>query len=74
MLYEVITVCPVAALHKTPEGPVVYDASRCIGCRYCMIGCPFGVPKYEWQSPLPTVKKCILCYEKRLMEGRNNFV
>jgi len=64
------SVCPVKALHKTPEGPVVYDASRCIGCRYCMLGCPFGVPKYEWGSTLPKVRKCILCAEKRLAEGR----
>ena len=65
-----VSVCPVGALHKTPEGPVVYDASRCIGCRYCMIGCPFGIPKYEWDSPIPKVQKCILCFEKRLKEGR----
>ena len=38
------SVCPVSALHKTAEGPVVYDASKCMGCRYCMLACPFGVP------------------------------
>ena len=59
------SVCPVAALHKTPEGPVVYDADRCIGCRYCMVGCPFGVPKYEWSSNLPKVKKCLFCFERQ---------
>jgi formate dehydrogenase iron-sulfur subunit len=64
------SVCPVGALHKSPEGPVVYDADRCIGCRYCMVGCPFGVPKYEWSSALPTVKKCQMCYQARLAEGR----
>jgi len=63
------TVCPVGALHKTPEGPVVYDESRCIGCRYCMIGCPFGIPRYEWDEPRPRVQKCILCFEKRLAVG-----
>src|SRR5262249_5255816 len=41
------SVCPVAALRKTPQGPVIYEASRCMGCRYCMVACPFGVPKYE---------------------------
>jgi formate dehydrogenase iron-sulfur subunit len=64
------SVCPVGALHKTPAGPVVYDADKCIGCRYCMIGCPFGVPKYEWESPLPTVKKCLFCFENRVAQGR----
>ena len=63
------SVCPVGALSKSAEGPVVYDASRCIGCRYCMVGCPFGVPKYEWDSALPTVKKCQFCWERQA-EGR----
>lgn len=58
------SVCPVGALHKTKEGPVVYDASKCMGCRYCMLGCPFGIPKYEWSKAIPTVKKCILCSER----------
>ncbi|MGQ9836060.1 MAG: 4Fe-4S dicluster domain-containing protein [Thermoanaerobaculaceae bacterium] len=53
--------CPVAALRKTPEGPVVYDPSRCMGCRYCMVACPFGVPTYEWDSPVPRVRKCEMC-------------
>jgi formate dehydrogenase iron-sulfur subunit len=64
-----VSVCPVAALRKTPEGPVVYDETRCFGCRYCMVGCPFGIPKYEWHEPLPRVRKCIMCFEKRLKEG-----
>ncbi len=51
------SVCPVGALEKTKLGPVVYDASKCMGCRYCMIGCPFGIPKYEWSKAIPTVKK-----------------
>jgi formate dehydrogenase iron-sulfur subunit len=60
----------VGALQKTPEGPVIYDATRCIGCRYCMIGCPFGIPRYEWDEALPTVQKCTMCFERRLKEGR----
>ncbi len=62
------SVCPVAALHKTPEGPVSYRAERCMGCRYCMVACPFGVPKYEWDKPVPLVRKCILC-DHRLAKG-----
>jgi len=65
-----VSVCPVAALRKTPEGPVVYDADRCMGCRYCMVACPFSVPKYEWASTSPRVQKCILCFEKRLKDGK----
>jgi formate dehydrogenase iron-sulfur subunit len=65
-----VSVCPVTALQKTPEGPVIYDASRCIGCRYCMLACPFGVPTYQWDNPLPKVQKCIMCYDKRVKEGK----
>lgn len=52
--------CPVAALHKTDAGPVVYDADRCIGCRYCLLACPYGVPRYEWFDRMPRVRKCNL--------------
>ena len=55
------SVCPVGALHKTAAGPVVYDADKCMGCRYCMMACPFSVPRYEWKSLLPKVKKCTMC-------------
>jgi formate dehydrogenase iron-sulfur subunit len=57
-----VSVCPVGALIQTPEGPVVYDKSLCMGCRYCMLGCPYGIPHYEWSSVAPSVRKCILCY------------
>jgi len=55
------SVCPVGALHKTAAGPVVYDAEKCMGCRYCMMACPFSVPRYEWKALLPKVKKCTMC-------------
>lgn len=56
--------CPVGAFHKTKEGPVVYDVWKCIGCRYCMVACAFGQPKYEWGSLNPRVQKCIMCPDR----------
>jgi formate dehydrogenase iron-sulfur subunit len=56
-----VSVCPVGALRKTVTGPVVYEADRCMGCRYCMMACPFGIPRYEWKLTLPKVKKCNMC-------------
>jgi len=56
--------CPVGALHTTATGAVVYDSDKCLGCRYCMMACPFGIPRYDWDEPVPYIRKCILCYEK----------
>jgi len=58
------SVCPVGALKKTSAGPVTYDADKCMGCRYCMIACPFSVPKYEWNKLAPKVRKCTLCADR----------
>jgi formate dehydrogenase iron-sulfur subunit len=55
------SVCPVGALRKTAAGPVIYEEDRCMGCRYCMMACPFGIPRYEWKAALPKVKKCTMC-------------
>jgi formate dehydrogenase iron-sulfur subunit len=60
--------CPVGAFRKTPLGPVTYDEGRCLGCRYCMLACPFGVPRYEWSKAAPAVRKCDMCAE-RLEKG-----
>lgn len=57
-----VTACPVGALHKTNEGAVVYDSDKCLGCRYCMMACPYGIPRYDWDEPVPFIRKCILCY------------
>jgi formate dehydrogenase iron-sulfur subunit len=64
-----VSACPVGALHKTERGPVTYDATRCLGCRYCMVACPFNIPTYEWSEPVPAVRKCDMCMERQL-EGR----
>ena len=64
------SVCPVAALRKTAEGAVTYDETKCIGCRYCMMACPFGIPRYEWSKAVPRVRKCILCHEAATRHGK----
>ena len=56
--------CPVTAMTKTAEGPVVYDESKCLGCRYCMWACPFGVPTAEWDSLAPKIRKCTECNQR----------
>jgi len=54
--------CPFNALHKEPEqGIVAWDSTRCIGCRYCEVACPFEIPKFEWQAFNPKIVKCELC-------------
>lgn len=65
-----VSACPVSALQKTAIGPVIYQEERCMGCRYCMVVCPFQVPAYEWSSRLPQVRKCDMCYQ-RLVEGKS---
>ena len=57
-----VSACLVGALQKTSEGPVIYDDKLCMGCRYCMVACPYGVPRYEWDEAAPYVRKCELCY------------
>jgi formate dehydrogenase iron-sulfur subunit len=62
------SVCPVSALTKSADGPVVYNYDRCIGCRYCMLACPFQIPTFEWESTQPWVQKCSFCSE-RIKDG-----
>lgn len=58
-----VSVCPVNALQKTDIGAIVYDSNKCLGCRYCMMACPYGIPRYDWDKLIPYVRKCILCYD-----------
>lgn len=58
------TACPTQALLKTEEGPVIWRADKCMGCRFCMISCPFEMPKFEYDSPIPKIQKCRMCFEK----------
>lgn len=62
--------CFVSAFTKTPEGAVIYDPSVCVGCRYCLLACPFNVPAFEYDDALkPKVMKCTMCHP-RLVEGK----
>ena len=57
--------CFVRAFSKTESGAVTYDSSVCVGCRYCMIACPFEIPTYEYDNAFtPQVMKCTMCYPR----------
>lgn len=60
--------CLVRAMTKTDKGPVNWEAN-CIGCRYCMVACPFDIPKFEYNTPTPKIQKCTFCWEKRVSRG-----
>jgi formate dehydrogenase iron-sulfur subunit len=61
--------CLVNAMLKTKEGPVTWNGDKCMGCRFCMISCPFDIPKFEYYGWNPRIQKCNMCYE-RLLEGK----
>jgi formate dehydrogenase iron-sulfur subunit len=56
--------CPTTALARQPDGPVTYEANKCIGCRYCIWACPWGVPTAEWDSLAPKIQKCTHCADR----------
>ena len=60
--------CLTKAMVKTDEGPVIWREDKCMGCRSCMIACPFDIPKFEYQSANPKIQKCRMCFEK-MQEG-----
>jgi Fe-S-cluster-containing dehydrogenase component len=65
------TVCPCQAFEKTPEGPVLYHAELCMGCRYCVMACPYYALAYEYSDPMtPKVMRCTMCYDL-IREGKN---
>jgi len=60
-----VEACIVGALEKRPDGPVTYDDRKCIGCRYCQVACPFGIPNFEWDKPMPWIRKCTFCADRQ---------
>jgi len=61
--------CLTQAMYKTKEGPVIWRGNKCMGCRYCMVSCPFDVPKFEYHSANPKIQKCDMCYDKIIGGG-----
>jgi formate dehydrogenase iron-sulfur subunit len=61
--------CLTQAMYKTREGAIIWRGDKCMGCRYCMVSCPFDVPKFEYHSANPKIEKCNMCYA-RLSEGK----
>jgi len=65
-----VSACPVSAMTKDPvTGIVSYSVDACIGCRYCVAACPFGVPRFTFDSATPKISKCQLC-KHRLADGK----
>ena len=51
-----VRVCPTKATFRRPDGIVMMDYHRCIGCRFCMAACPYGARSLNWQDPRPFIK------------------
>lgn len=56
--------CPTVAMEQTKRGPVKWNSGRCIGCRFCMVSCPFNMAKFEYHEWNPKIQKCNLCFER----------
>lgn len=61
--------CLTQSMYKTKEGPVTWREDKCMGCRYCMISCPYDMPKFEYFSKNPKILKCDMCHH-RVIEGK----
>ncbi len=54
-----VAVCPTGALHKEEDGIVLWDSTKCIGCKYCVMACPYGVPRFDEETK--EIRKCVFC-------------
>lgn len=63
---QCMKVCPADTYHKRPDGIVVQDHEKCIGCRMCIMACPYNAPVFDPQEG--KTSKCNMCAE-RLDEG-----
>ncbi len=62
---ELCLCVPGLCAEKDPKtGIVHYDKDVCTGCRYCMVACPYNVPKYDYNNPFGALHKCELCNQK----------
>ncbi len=62
--------CPTEAMKKTMKGPVIWDGDKCMGCRFCMVSCPFNIPKFEFDEWNPKIQKCTMCFERLAEEQK----
>ena len=60
-----VAACLTQAMHKDESGPVTWNGDKCMGCRYCMVSCPFDSPKFEFHSANPKIQKCDMCFERQ---------
>lgn len=63
-----VTVCPTGASYKTDDGVVLVNYDICIGCKYCVVACPYDARYVDHRRR--AVDKCTFCYENRVREGR----
>jgi len=64
-----VAACLVKAMEKKEDGAVTWE-TNCMGCRYCMVSCPFDIPKFEYGSAVPKIQKCNLCWERTRKGGK----